>query len=367
MEQVLKGFAEATRGHISNYCLVASKTGPSRVERLGDGTTVQSLKEWGTLLLTPVVPSMPLVVHRLRREGRFRAILLHYPNPMAVVSLALSLLVRRKREKIAIWHHADVLLDERWKRALYALFRPVEESLFRRTDAFVAATPHHVRESRTFRRFGDRTAIVPYAIPDGWFDVSPGERKAAEAVRERMGGRFILFVGRLVPYKGLDTLVRAAAAIDARIAIAGTGPLDGFLRREIERRGLSGKVVLPGRVEDLRPYYLACEFLTLPSCSNLEGFGVVQIEAMALGKPVVSSDLPSGVTYVNRDGETGLTFPVGDAEKLASSCNRLLGDEELRTRLGSQARDRAMREFSYSAVASRATTFFSDLCGEDAR
>ena len=354
---VVKSFAEATAGRLENYCLVASKVGPTRVESSG-GETVHYLKERGTILLTPILPSLPWVLHRLRKERRFAAILLHYPNPMAVVALVLSLLVRRKTEKIVLWHHADVLLEEKWKRVLYSLFRPVEEFLFRRTDAFVAATPHHVACSDTFGRFADRTAIIPYAIPDPWFEVSDADRSSAEKTRKTMGGDFLLFVGRLVPYKGLETLLRAADRIPCRIAVIGTGSLDAALRKEIAARGLEEKVRLLGRVDDLRPYYLGCDFFVLPSVTALEGFGIVQIEAMALGKPVVSSDLPSGVTYVNVHGETGLTFHVGDDDGLAEACNRLLSDTELRGRLGENARRRTFEKFSYTAMREAAVPFF---------
>jgi glycosyltransferase involved in cell wall biosynthesis len=363
MEIVVKTFAEATDGPVSNCCLVATRTGRSRTEKRG-GTTVHYLRQAGTLLLAPVLPGLPALLHRLRRDGEFPVIVLHYPNPTAIVALVLTLLFRPKREKLVLWHHADVLLDERWKRALYRLFRPLEEYVFRRTDAFVAATPHHVACSDTFRRFADRTVIVPYALPDPWF--APAEDDAAEAARarERVGGRFLLFVGRLVPYKGLDTLIRAAERIPCRIAIAGTGPLEEVLRQQVAAKRLSDRVVLLGGVDDVRPYYLGCEFFVLPSVSTLEGFGIVQIEAMALGKPVVSSNLPSGVTYVNVDGETGLTFPVGDDGALAAACNRLLSDTALRERLGENARRRTFRKFSYTAMARAAVPFLESLCGD---
>lgn len=365
MEVVLKNFSEATSGRMANYCLVASKSGGTRIEQSGD-ITVHYLKERGTFLLAPVLPSLPWVIHRLRLRRDFSALMLHYPNPTAILSLFLSLVILPKKEKIVVWFHADVLLDERWKRALYALIRPIEEFVFRRTDAFVAATPNHVSQSATFGRFRDRTAIIPYALPDGWFDVSPEEIIAAKAVREKMGGKFLLFVGRLVPYKGLGTLVRAARGIDCRIAVVGSGPLESDLKRELTAHGLTEKVRLLGKVDDLRPYYLGCEFFVLPSVSPLEGFGIVQIEAMALGKPVVSSDLPTGVTYVNRDGETGLTFPVGDSEAFAAACNYLLEDEAIRLRLGEAARRRAREKFSYSAMAAEAVEFFRRLCGDAA-
>lgn len=360
IEYVVKSLVEATEGRVEHYCLVASRRGPSRVETVPGGT-VHFLRQWGTILLAPILPSLPFVLHRLRRRGAFHVLLLHYPNPTAVLALVLSLLARRKRERIAVWYHADVLFEERWKRALYCLYRPLDEFVFRRADAFVAATPHHIRMSATLRRFKDRTQVIPFAVPDQWFEPAKGDEAAARRAREKVGGKYLLFVGRLVPYKGLATLVEAVKGIGARIVLIGAGPLEDYLRRESAARGLGGKLILLGQVGDLRPWYLGCEFLVLPSDSALEAFGIVQIEAMALGKPVVSSDLPTGVTYVNRDGETGLTFPVGDAAALAAACNRLLEDHDLRARLGKTARRRAMEEFSYSAMAERAVSFFAAL------
>ena len=124
------------------------------------------------------------------------------------------------------------------------------------------------------------------------------------------------------------------------------------------------KVRLLGRVDDLRPYYLGCYYFVLPSVTALEGFGIVQIEAMGLGKPVVSSDLPSWVTYVNIDGETGLTFHVGDDADLAEACNRLLSDASIRGRLGENARRRTFEKFYYTAMRNIAIPFFQRLCGD---
>jgi len=358
MEQVVQSLFESSQGRISNCCLAAVRKGGPRVASVPGGV-VHFLRERGTFLSAPVVPSMPRVLHSMRRRSA-RAIMLHFPNPMASLSLAISLVFRAKREKIAVWYHADVVLQEVWKRALYALFRPVDEYIFRRADAFIAATPNHVASSPVLARFADRVTTIPFALPDNWFDPAPGDEAAGAEIRKRLGGRYILFVGRLVPYKGLHTLVEAASGIDGRIALVGTGPLESGLRREIAARGVESKVSMVGRVEDLRPWYAGCEFLALPSNSALEAFGIVQIEAMGLGKPVVSSDLPTGVTWVNRDGETGLTFPVGDAPALARACNRLLSDDGYRRFLGGAARERARREFSYTALGERFYGFCRD-------
>lgn len=364
MEQVLKGTAEGTASpSLSHRCLVADRGGRREVSEEFPGVRVHRLPEWFTFLLTPVVPSLPGELHRLRKADPEGVILLHYPNPMAVLALVLSLLLlpKRKGERLAVWGHADVLLEEGWKRALYALYRPLEEFLFRRTDAFLGATPNHVARLSVLSRHRERCFVVPYAIPDGWFDAVPGEEEAAARLRERIGGDFLLFVGRLVPYKGLRTVIEAAGRVTLPFVLAGTGPLEAELRAEAEARGVAGKVRFAGRVDDLRPYFRGCAALVLPSVSELEGFGVVQIEAMALGKPVVTSDLKTGVTWVNRHGETGLVFPAGDAEAFAEACNRLAADPALRSRLGERARERTRREFSYTALRREFAAFLDAL------
>jgi rhamnosyl/mannosyltransferase len=362
IEQVTCALVESTRGRLSHYCLLATRSGRTRIEEI-PGARLHFLRERGTVLLAPVLPGLPLVLHRLRRGGGFPVVLLHAPNPLVTVALALSFAARPKREKLLVWHHADALFDRAWQRTVHAFYRLFERFVYRRADCFVAATPHHVTASPVLRAVGSRTRVIPYAVPDDWFAAQAEDAARADACRREMGGRYLLFVGRLAAYKGLDTLLEAAPALDAPVAIVGRGPLAPVLEREIAARGLRARVRLLGHVEDLRGWYAGCEALVLPSSSALEAFGLVQVEAMAMTRPVVSSNLLTGVTWVNRDGETGLTFPVGDPAALAAACNRLLGDEDLRTRLGERAKARAAREFSYAALGDRLVGLIAELGG----
>lgn len=355
IEQVTRSLVEATHGRLRHYCLLAARSGRTRVEEV-PGATLHFLRERGTLMLAPLLPSLPFVLHGLRKRG-FPVLLLHAPNPLATVALACSFALRPKREKLVVWYHADALFDRAWKRAVHALYRPFERFVFRRADVFVAATPHHVAASPALAAVASRVRVIPYAIQDSWFAAESSDAARVEECRRQMDGRYLLFVGRLAAYKGLDTLLAAAPRLAAPVAIVGSGPLEAELRREIANHGLAARVRLIGHVEDLRSWYAGCEALVLPSSSALEAFGLVQVEAMAMGKPVVSTNLPTGVTWVNRDGETGLIFPVGDAAALAAACNRLLGDEILRARLGAQARARATREFSCAALGDRFVAF----------
>jgi rhamnosyl/mannosyltransferase len=363
IEQVTRALVESTRGRLTHDCLLATRSGRTRIEEI-PGARLHLQRERGTLLLAPILPRLPFVLHRLRRRGGFALVLLHAPNPLATVALALSLALLPKREKLVIWHHADARFERAWMRAIHALYLPFERFVWRRADRFVVATPHHVAASPALAAVAGRVRVIPYAVADSWFAAAADDTARAEERRREMGGRYLLFVGRLAAYKGLDTLLEAAPALAAPVAVVGGGPLEAYLEREIRARGLGGRVRRVGHAQDLRGWYAGCEALVLPSSSPLEAFGLVQVEAMAMARPVVSSDLPTGVTWVNRDGETGLTFPVGDAAALAAACNRLLGDESLRSRLGRQARARAAREFSYAALGDRLVGLVRELAGE---
>lgn len=363
IEQVLRGLLDATRGRLTHHCLVAGPDSAlERDER--SGAVIESVRASGSFLLAPLTLGLPAALHRLRASGRFPLLVLHAPNPIAVVALALSFARRPKREKLAIWLHAEPEFSKPWQRAVHAVYRLFERPVLRRADRFVVATPHHLAVLGSLRRYRERTVVVPYSVPDGWAAASALAPGAVDAVRARMGGPFALFVGRLAAYKGLATLVAAAARTEHRFAVVGEGPLASEVAAQVRELGLASRVALVGHVDDPRPWYAACDLLVLPSTSNLEAFGVVQIEAMAFGRPVVSSALESGVTWVNRDGVTGLTVPPGDSAALAAAVSRLMSDPELRQRLGEGGRRRVEAEFSAAATASGLERLVAELGGD---
>ena len=157
----------------------------------------------------------------------------------------------------------------------------------------------------------------------------------AGRIRERYQGKKIIFsLGRLVAYKGYRYLVESAKYLDDDyiVLIGGTGPLKEELQREIEHLGLAGKVILLGRVsdEELPAYYGACKLFCLSSVQKTEAFGIVQIEAMSCGRPVVATNIPgSGVSWVNAHGVSGLNVTPGNARELAEAIKRITVNEDV--------------------------------------
>ena len=162
--------------------------------------------------------------------------------------------------------------------------------------------------------------MVPFGLPAERLAATPAVlRRAAELRAAHAGRKIVLFVGRLVYYKGVDVLVRAMAGVDADLVLIGRGPLEGELRELAAASGIAARVTFlaPQDDDELAAWYHAADVFCLPSVARSEAFGLVQIEAHAAGTPVVSTDLPTGVPYANLDGVTGLTVPPGDAPALA--------------------------------------------------
>jgi glycosyltransferase involved in cell wall biosynthesis len=163
----------------------------------------------------------------------------------------------------------------------------------------------------------------------------------------------LLAVGRLVYYKGFEYLIRAMAEVDASLIIIGKGPRKQSLVALAEELGVSDKVTILDEVEDVNPYHHAADVFVLPSIARSEAFGIVQLEAMAAGKPVINTQLESGVPFVSPHGVTGLTVPPANASALAAAINELLGDQEMRSQFGAAAKARVQQEFTAVKMVSR--------------
>jgi len=174
-----------------------------------------------------------------------------------------------------------------------------------------------------------------------------------------------LFVGRLVPYKGVDVLLRAMPHVPGSLVLVGDGPLRRDLEGLAVRLGLSGRVHFIGSVsqDDLVALFHAADLLALPSVTPNEAFGLVQLEAHACGVPVVSTALPTGVPFANLHGVTGLVVAPGDSEELAAALGLLLEDESLRAELGRRARARLLDEFTLGGMIDHVLSVYEELAG----
>jgi rhamnosyl/mannosyltransferase len=226
--------------------------------------------------------------------------------------------------------------------------------MFERADRIIVTSTTYLETSPLLVRFKEKCVVIPLGIDREKFD-KRGCEEEITTIRSHYRRRIVLFVGRLTHYKGIPYLLEAMKWVSGRLLIIGKGELEPQLRDQVAQNNLSTKVDFLGELEErkLVPFFHACDLLVLPSITRNEAFGLVQLEAMACGKPVVSTRLETGVQYVNQDGKTGLIVPPRDSEALADAINRLLGDGDLRKRMGIEGRRRVEREFTKEKMARR--------------
>jgi glycosyltransferase involved in cell wall biosynthesis len=326
----------------------------TRVDTAALGYTITRAGSFGKLLSTSMSPA--LAWHMRRLCGDYDVIHVQMPDPMA----ALALWFARPRAKVVLHWQSDVVNQ---RRAL-KLYQPLQHWLLRRADAIIATTPPYAASSPWLQPWKDKIAVFPVGISD----FEPADRSEGIArVRRLHGGKRLVFsLGRMTYYKGFDVLIDAAAALpdDCMVAVGGGGELLQSYREDVARRGLGEKIVFLGRLSDadILDYYAACDVFCLASTVRAEAFGVVLLEAMALGKPLVATDIPgSGVPWVNVDGVTGLNVPVRDSAALARAVDRLLHDGALAARMGVAARERFLQVFTASRMVSRSLALYGRL------
>ncbi len=306
------------------------------------GYPVYQIASLGTLASTALCPTMPWWARKLHRIHAYDIVHLHFPDPLA--HLAFSCIP--SRVKLVISWHSDIVRQ----RKLLRLYRPFLKDIIERADAIIAATPRHFSSSTQLeRRYEAKFHVVPYGLDYSPFSSAAAPDDAQRIRRDFPGKTLVFAVGRHVYYKGFDHLIRALEHTkNVHLLLGGEGPLTDELQALARRRGLGDRVTFLGRIPEkaLAAHYHAADIVCLPSIEPSEAFGLVQLEAMACKKPVISCELNNGVTYVNQHGVTGLVVPPGDSPALAAAINGLAVDPERRRYLGEAGRLRATEEFS---------------------
>jgi glycosyltransferase involved in cell wall biosynthesis len=336
--------------------LVAGDSLHSKESRIKTATGCYRMVEaatFGTYFSTAASPMQILKALAMHRTEPFDVVHLHFPNPLAHLA---SLLLPASIKRVITWH-SDIVRQKR----LLALYLPFLRRVTLRADALIAATPAHYTSSTQIPASlpAAKRHVIPYGRDFSDLALTPATEILREALKVKAkslstSGRIIFALGRHVYYKGFDVLIEAMQQVDAQLILGGDGPLKADLQRQAERLGITHKVTFTGSISeaDLAAYFNACDVFCLPSVEQSEAFGLVQLEAMACGKPVVCTRLNNGVNVVNQASITGLAVPVRNAVALATALSTLLNDDALRSKLGKQAKAHAISGYSLSAMSS---------------
>jgi len=345
--------------HLRDLCLGLSQSLEIEVLVANDSWRTERSRPDGisvTRVGTPIsllgAPVSPTTARRIR-DARAQIVHLHFPHPTA----AFAFLASRVDAPLVISWHSDIVRQ----RFTTILIAPLMRRVLARCGALIAGSAAYLDSSPTLSTNRARCHVVPYGVPIGKFERFDSARVAE--LRRRHGDRIVLAVGRMIYYKGFEHLVRAMVNVRGSLLLAGDGPMRKRLEREARELGIADRVIFAGRVEDseLVDLYHACDVFALPSIARSEAFGIVQLEAMACGKPVVNTRLDSGATQVSIDGMTGLTVAPSDPIALASALNLLLGDPPMRAAMGAAGRRRVREEFSIEAMVRRTIEVYQSV------
>jgi rhamnosyl/mannosyltransferase len=329
--------AQAARGHDVSV-LVTSRTAQTHVENM-NGVRVIFASRLATISSAPV----SLELFSLLAREQPDVLHLQFPYPWG----ELAALFYGHARKFVMTYQSDIV-RQKYLRLVYA---PFMERVIARMDKLIATSPNYIETSPVLSLWKWKTIAVPMGIdatPFAALPVTP-EPRPDEKVN-------LLFVGALRYYKGLNYLLEALLEIpNARLVVVGTGLMEREWRDLTRDLSLYSRVEFVGEVPntDLPRYYAACDVFVLPCSERSEAFGLVQLEAMASGRPVVSCDVGTGVAFVNQNEVTGLVVPPKNPRALARAINRLAADPALRERMGEAGRARVAAEFTLDKMVDR--------------
>lgn len=340
--------------HVERKVLVCSEERKRKVESV-DGVEVIKAFSPGILFSSPIPVFFGRELRRL--SGWADLFHFHFPFPPGEASFLLSGI----RKPLVVTYHSDIVRQ----RALLKAYSPFLNGFLKRADAIIATSPAYVDTSPFLSRFREKCTVVPLGIDTSAYKLGVEIELRAKAVREAVGAPFVLFVGRLIYYKGVQYLVRAFKKVPEpyRLVIVGKGPLQETLKIEAKELELENRVLFfePLPFEDLLAFYHACELFVLPSVERSEAFGIVLLEAQACGKPVISTELGTGTSYANLHGVTGLVVPPKDISALSDAMRELLENDDARKELGRNARERVQREFDVKVMAERIAALYEEV------
>ncbi len=317
-----------------------------------DGIPVTKVPQIGRFASAPLNATFPFWLRELGRNVDI--IHFHFPNPTAEIS---SLLPGFSRS-VVVTYHSDIVKQKR----LREVYSPFLTRFLKRSQAIIATSRNYVHSSKVLSQFESKCRVIPLGIDIAKFDRRTGDNEKIRSIREKFSPS-ILFIGRFRYYKGLHVMIDAMHKIDASLLLIGTGPLDSNLRRQVAEAGLERKIHFLGELPDseMIAYLHACDIFVLPSILRSEAFGIVQLEAMACGKPVICTEVNTGTSFVNRHRETGLVVRAGDPDALAQAANYLLAHPSICAKFGRAGRQRVMACFSVDRMADSVVTLYRQV------
>ncbi len=279
----------------------------------------------------------------------------HFPWPfMDVVHFAAGV-----RKPTVVTYHSDIIRQ----KYLLHLYRPLMYRFLDSVDRIVVASPNYLETSEVLVRYRDKTSVIPYGLNKSSYPQPPAE--TIERWYSAVGNRFFLFVGVMRYYKGLHILLEAAQGTHYPVVIVGAGPLEEQLRAQASSLRLDNVHFL-GRLsdEDKAALLQLSGAIVFPSHLRSEAFGISLLEGAMYGKPMISSEIGTGTSYINIHGQTGIVVPPGDPLAFREAMRRLWEDPALAARMGRSAEERYWQLFTAERMSQQTAALYSCLLAD---
>jgi glycosyltransferase involved in cell wall biosynthesis len=325
------------------------------IQEIDKNVTIIRVAKWGQIAKFDICPGIAKEVRKFLADPN-TIIHLHTPNPTML--LALTRIFRSMN--LVITHHSDVIKQKILKYAL----RPFEYSIYSRSRRILTTSPEYIKGSRFLQFYEETVDYLPLALESSdYANPHPAAIAYSRHLKETYSEPIWLAVGRLVYYKAFHIAIEALKYTQGKLMIIGIGSLENELKTLAQTLGVEDRVIWLGSVSqaELIGAYHAATALWFPSNLRSEGFGLVQVEAMACGCPVINAAIPgSGVAWVSRHEQEALTVPLNDPVALGNAANLLLTEPGLRDRLAMAGRDRA-NYFDPITMAKRSLEFYESV------
>ena len=338
---------------IETQVVVSNRNNHFEVDTINN-ISIAKVPQWGRFSSAPLSPFFSKYLQRLGNNADI--IHFHHPNPTAEFSYFFTKL---KNKKIIVTYHSDIIRQDKLGR----LYSPFRTRFLKRADRIIATSPNYINSSSVLCKFKDKCTVIPLGIDTERF-CSGDDSKRVEEIRSGCDGKpIVLFVGCFRYYKGLDLLISAMQKVNAKLLLIGDGPECRNLQHLVEQQQLNNKIEFLGELSDeaVNAYYKACDIFVLPSHLRSEAFGLVQLEAMSCSKPVVSTELGTGTSFVNVNQETGLTVQPNNVGALSSAINYLIQHPDKRQAFGGNGYQRVNRLFTADTMLDSIVGLYQDV------
>jgi glycosyltransferase involved in cell wall biosynthesis len=326
---------------------------------------VSGIKKWNNfscyacklnLELNSAPFSFDYIKNFIKIAKNYDIIHVHSPNPLAET---LSLFINKP---IIVHWHSDIIRQ----KISYIFYKPIQQRFLKKAKKIIVTSSQYLEASQQLKDHKDKAIVIPSGLKKERL-FKENDSKEFEKIKEKIKGKkVVLSIGRLVDYKGFEYLIEAAKFLDEEflVIIIGNGPLYNKLREKIEKEKVNGKVMLLGKIENINPFLASCDVFCLPSIDRREAFGLVLVEALAFGKPLITTNVyGSGMNYVNVNNETGLVVESKNAKAIAEAIKKITSDKQLYEKFSKNALER-FKEFEIEKIGEKIIEVYKEIYEE---